>query len=391
MLAKTLSDFYRKAYFMAGFRHSAAWTRPSILLVAAFVTAISLPGCGSGGGGGMGGGGGTEKGGSASAGGGATAASASTADYSKLSGTIKVDGSSSLYPVTEAAAEDFQNATKGKVRVTVGEQGTGNGFKQFLRGEIDVCDASRPITNDEIAAAKAAGIEYVEMPICFDALTVAVHPSNPLESISIPELKTMWEEAALGKVKKWNQVNPEWPDAELALFGAGSGSGTFEYFTGAVTGKAKSSRGDYTASEDDNVLVQGIAGNKNALGYIPFAYYEPNKSKLKALAIDWDKDEEGPVLPSLENVLAGKYNPFSRPLFLYINVKSAAKPEVKAFVEYYIQHAHELSTEKKYLPLPDDAYPMVAERFAKLETGTGFKGVPEFGLRVEEILQRPPQ
>ncbi|MSR59048.1 MAG: PstS family phosphate ABC transporter substrate-binding protein [Planctomycetaceae bacterium] len=305
--------------------------------------------------------------------------------------TVKVDGSSSLFPVTEAAAEDFQNATKGKVKVTVGEVGTGNGFKRFLRGEIDICDASRPITKEEIEGARQAGIEYIELPICFDALTVAVHPSNPLDSISIADLKTMWEPAAQGKITKWNQVHSEWPDADLVLFGAGSGSGTFEYFTGAVTGTAKSSRGDYTGSEDDNVLVQGIAGNKNALGYIPFAYYEPNKAKLKALAIDWDKDDLGPVMPSLANVLAGKYNPFSRPLFLYVNSKSAVKPEVKAFVEFYIRNGDTLSTEQKYLPLPPEAYQMVADRFAKLETGTGFNGEPEFGLQVEEILKRPPQ
>lgn len=192
-------------------------------------------------------------------------------DYSTLSGTIKIDGSSSLFPVTEAAAEEFQNATKAKVKVTVGEGGTGSGFKKFLRDEIDICDASRPITNEEIETAKKAGIEYIELPVCFDAITVAVHPSNKLESITTPELKKIWEAAAQGTITRWNQVNPEWPDEELALFGAGSASGTFEYFTGAV-GKSKDSRGDYTASEDDNVLVQGIAGNKNALGYLPYSY-----------------------------------------------------------------------------------------------------------------------
>jgi phosphate transport system substrate-binding protein len=314
---------------------------------------------------------------------------AATSDLSKMTGTINIDGSSSLFPVTEAVAEDFQNTSK--VRVTVGEGGTGSGFKKFIRGEIDLCDASRPITKDEIKGAREAGIEYIELPVCFDALTVAVHPSNKLESITIPELKKIWEPDAQEKVTHWNQINPEWPNAELALFGAGSSSGTFEYFTGAVTGKAKSSRGDYTASEDDNVLVQGIAGNKNALGYIPYAYYEPNKDKLKALAIDWDKDDAGPVPPSLENVETGKYNPFSRPLFLYVNVKSAERPEVAAFVEYYIRNAAKLSAEVKYLPLSQAAYVMVEQRFQKREQGTGFKGEPEFGLRVEEILERPPQ
>lgn len=315
---------------------------------------------------------------------------ASAADYSHLSGTVKVNGSSSLFPVSEAAAEDFQEAANAKVKVTVGEEGTGSGFRKFLRAEIDICDASRPITTEEIAGAKEAGIEFIELPVCFDALTIAVHPSNRLDSITIAELNKMWEPAAQEhKIKRWNQVNPEWPDEELVLFGAGSSSGTFEYFTGAVTGKAKSSRGDYTASEDDNVLVQGIAGNKYALGYVPYAYYEPNKNKLKALAIDWDKDDLGPVPPTLENVEQGKYNPFSRPLFLYISRKAAERPEVKAFVEFYIRNARQFAEESKYLPLPDAAYELVQKRFSQLETGTAFDGKPEFGLRVEEILQRP--
>jgi phosphate transport system substrate-binding protein len=313
-----------------------------------------------------------------------------TGDYSALSGDVKVDGSSSLFPVTEAAAEEFQKATKQKVKVRVGEGGTGSGFKRFLREEIDICDASRPITKDEIETAKSAGIAYIELPVCFDALTVAVHPSNKLESITTTELKKMWDSAAQEVITRWNQVNPAWPDEELALFGAGSASGTFEYFTGAI-GKTRDSRGDYTFSEDDNILVQGIAGNRNALGYLPYSYYEQNKDKLKALAIDWDKDEAGPVAPSLENVEQGKYNPFARPLFLYVNRKSADRPEVKAFVEFYLKNAKLFATEEKYLPLPDSAYTMASDRFEKLETGTGFKGEPEFGLRVEEILQRPPQ
>jgi phosphate transport system substrate-binding protein len=293
--------------------------------------------------------------------------------------------------VTEAAAEEFQKAEKSKVKVSVGEEGTGSGFRKFLRSEIDVCDASRPITREELDGAKKEGIEFIELPICFDALTVAVHPSNPMDSISTADLKKMWAPEAEKSVMKWNQVNPDWPDENLALFGAGASSGTFEYFTGAIVGKAKSSRGDYTASEDDNTLVQGIAGNKGALGYIPFAYYEPNKDKLKALAIDWDKDEQGPVLPSLENVEQGKYNPLARPLFIYVNRKSAEKPEVKAFVEFYLKNAREFAIDAKYLPLPEAAYEMARERFSKLEIGTGFNGEPEFGLRVEDILKRTPQ
>lgn len=312
-------------------------------------------------------------------------------NYAKLTGTIRINGSSSLFPVTEAAAEEFQKATRGQVNVTVNEGGTGSGFREFLRGEIEICDASRPITNDELAKAKEVNLEFIELPVCFDAITIAVHPSNKLSSITTAELKKMWEPAAKGKVTRWKDVNPDWPDEPLALFGAGTSSGTFEYFTQAVTGKAKDSRSDYTGSEDDNLLVQSIAGNKGALGYIPYAYYEPNKDKLKALAVDWDKDDAGPVEPNMQNVEQGKYNPFSRPLFVYVNRAAADRAEVQAFVEFYIQRAREFAEEQKYLPLPEAAYAMVGERFAKRQTGSGFKGEPEFGLRVEQILERKPQ
>ncbi|MGQ0637265.1 MAG: PstS family phosphate ABC transporter substrate-binding protein [Planctomycetaceae bacterium] len=311
-------------------------------------------------------------------------------DLSGLSGTIKLDGSSTVFPVSEAVAEEFQNATRRQVHVTVGTRGTGSGFKSFGRGEIDICDASRPILKEEMEVVRSQNIEYIELPICFDALTVAVHPSNPLTSITVSQLKTMWEPAAQGKVTRWNQVNPAWPDAELTLFGAGADSGTFDYFTEAIVGKAKSSRGDFTASEDDNVLVQGIAGNKHALGFLPFSYYESNKEKLKALAVDWERGA-GPIPPSLENVLQGKYNPLSRPLFIYVARGSADRPEVKAFVEYYLNNVASLAAEVKYLPLPEEAYTLGLDRFSKRITGTGFGGVPEVGLPVREILQRPPQ
>lgn len=311
-------------------------------------------------------------------------------DLSKLTGTIKIDGSSTVFPVSEAVAEEFQKATNQGVKVPVGFSGTGGGFKKFCRGEIDICDASRPILKAEVEAAKAAGIEYIEIPICFDALTVAVHPSNSLESITIAQLKTIWEPDAGQKVLRWNQVNPEWPDEELALFGAGADSGTFDYFTEAVCGKAKASRGDFTASEDDNVLVQGISGNKHALGYMPFSYYDENKGKLKALAVDWEKGD-GPVAPSLDNVVQGKYNPLARPLFIYVSRQAAERPEVKAFVEFYLKNARELASEVSYLPLPESAYGMGLERFAKLQVGSGFGGEPEVGLSIEEIMKRTPR
>lgn len=303
--------------------------------------------------------------------------------------TITIDGSSTVYPVTEAVAEDFQDERQGKIRVSVGISGTGGGFKKFSRGEIDISEASRPILKKEMEDAAKAGIEYIELPVCFDALTVAVNKENDwLESITVAELKQIWEPEAQEKITHWNQVRSEWPQEKIQLFGAGSDSGTFDYFTEAVVGKAKSSRGDYTASEDDNVLVQGISGNKFALGYLPFAYYEENKDKLKALAVDWEKDQEEAVLPSLENVLAGKYNPLSRPLFLYIKKSAAERDEVKQFVDYYLENVTELAKEVHYLPLPAGAYDLARQRFSKGETGTAFGGVPEVGVKVEEILTR---
>jgi phosphate transport system substrate-binding protein len=305
---------------------------------------------------------------------------------------VRIDGSSTVFPVTEAVAEEFLRETQGRIRVTVGISGTGGGFKKLCRGEIDIADASRPIMKEEMEAARQAGIQYVELPICFDALTVAVNPANTwAASMTTAELKTIWEPAAQGKITHWNQVRPEWPNETLLLFGAGSDSGTFDYFTEAICGKAKSSRGDYTASEDDNVLVQGIEGNRFALGYIPYAYFEPNAGKMKAVAIDWDKDKEGPVLPSAQTVMQGKYNPLSRPLFLYVNRKSTERPEVKQFVEFYLTHAKNLASEVKYVALPDAAYEMCRERFRKLVVGTAFGGTPEVGLPIEEILKREPK
>ena len=304
---------------------------------------------------------------------------------------IKIDGSSTVFPITEAVAEEFQR--EGKVKVTVGISGTGGGFKKFVRGEIDVADASRPILAEEMAQAKANGIEFVELPVAFDALTVVVNNQNTwLTSITVADLKKIWEPGAQGKITHWNQVRPEWPNEKIALFGAGADSGTFDYFTEAIVGKAKSSRGDYTASEDDNVLVQGVEGNKYALGYVPYAYYAPHSARMKAVGIEWEKNKiQGPVLPSPENVLAGTYNPLSRPLFIYVSRKSLDKPAVKQFVEFYLKHVKTLATEVKYVPLSETAYQMATQRLATMQTGSGFGGIPEVGLPVEEILKRTPK
>ncbi len=301
---------------------------------------------------------------------------------------VKIDGSSTVYPITEAVAEDFQKSKKNAIKVTVGISGTGGGFKKFCRNETDISDASRPILKKEMDDCKAAGVEYIELPVAFDALTVVINPKNTfLKSITVDELKMMWEPGAQGKITKWNQVNPAWPDLPLKLFGPGADSGTFDYFTEAVVGKSKSSRGDFTASEDDNVLVQGVSRDAGALGYFGFAYYIENKDKLKSVPII-EKAGKPAVEPSMENVIKGTYQPLARPIFIYINVKSLAKPEVKEFVEYYMKHGAKLSREVKYVPLPDLAYKTSWEHVLKMKKGTVFGGVAEVGITIEELLKR---
>ncbi|MEQ1601203.1 MAG: PstS family phosphate ABC transporter substrate-binding protein [Methylophilaceae bacterium] len=300
---------------------------------------------------------------------------------------IKIDGSSTVFPITEAVAEDFQKEKK--IKVTVGISGTGGGFKKFCRGETDISEASRPILTKEMEACKEAGIQYIELPIAYDALTVVVSTKNNfVKSLTVDELKKMWEPSAQGKIKTWNQVNAAWPAAPLKLFGAGSDSGTFDYFTEAINGKAKSSRGDFTASEDDNVLVQGVSGDANALGYFGYAYFEENQGKLKAVPII-AKAGAPAVSPSPETVKNGTYQPLSRPLFIYVNATAAAfKPEVKAFIDYYLANAPKLVKEVKYIPLPSNEYSAVTAHWKALKPGTGFGGVPEVGVKIEELLKR---
>jgi phosphate transport system substrate-binding protein len=300
---------------------------------------------------------------------------------------VKIDGSSTVFPVTEAVAEDFQKAKKQQVKVTVGISGTGGGFKKFCRGETDMSNASRPILKAEMAECAKAGIEYYELPVAFDALTVVVNPKNNfIRQLTVAEMKKMWEPAAQGKVTRWNQVNPQWPDQPMKLFGPGADSGTFDYFTEAVVGKSKSSRGDFTASEDDNVLVQGVSRDVNGLGYFGYAYYIENKDKLKAVPIVNEKGQ--PVEPSMEAVLKGNYSPLARPIFIYVSAKSLARPEVKEFVEYYMKNGGSLAKEVKYVPLPDSAYKTALEHVQKGKKGTVFGGVAEVGVTIDELLRR---
>ncbi|MGH8694443.1 MAG: PstS family phosphate ABC transporter substrate-binding protein, partial [Burkholderiales bacterium] len=262
--------------------------------------------------------------------------------------TVKIDGSSTVFPITEAIAEDFQKAKKGKIRVTVGISGTGGGFKKFCRGETDVSDASRPILKKEMDECKKTGIQYIELPVAYDALTVVIHPDNKwAQTLTVADLKKMWEPGAQGKVTNWKQVSAGYPDAPLKLFGAGADSGTFDYFTEAINGKAKSSRGDFTASEDDNVLVQGVSRDVNALGFFGLAYYIENQDKLKAVAIAEKSGAKG-VQPSMETVMDGSYQPLARPIFIYVNAKSLERAEVREFLEFYMKNAATLVREVKY-------------------------------------------
>lgn len=300
---------------------------------------------------------------------------------------VKIDGSSTVFPITEAMAEDFQKSTRGKYRVTVGISGTGGGFKKFCRGEIDIADASRPILRKEMDDCKAAGVQYIEIPVAYDALTVVIHHDNKwAQTLTVAELRKMWEPAAQGKVTKWKQVNPAFPDAPLKLFGAGADSGTFDYFTEAVNGKAKASRGDFTASEDDNVLVQGVSRDVNALGFFGFAYYLENKDKLQAVAIAPKSGAKG-VAPSFESVVDGSYQPLARPIFIYVNAKSLERPEVKEFVAFYMKNADKLVREVKYVPLPAAAYTHNTETLEKKVLGTKFGGENKVGLTIEQLMK----
>ena len=299
---------------------------------------------------------------------------------------IKIDGSSTVYPINEAMAEEFQIAQKGSVTITAAFSGTGGGFKKFCRNEIEVTGASRPISQGEVDSCKKTNVKFYELPVAFDATVVVVHPSNPLTQITVAELKKMWAPEAQGKVKSWADVNPAWPKTDLKLYGAGADSGTFDYFTEAIVGKAKSSRGDYTASEDDNILVKGVAGDKGALGFLPLAYYLENSKKVKALAIVNPQGKA--VLPSKETVENAAYNPLSRPLFIYVNAEAAKRPEVKEFVTMYLKSAGEIVPQVKFVALPKKAYDTAVEHFNKGKLGTVFDGHSGIGMTIEQLLKK---
>lgn len=286
-----------------------------------------------------------------------------------LAGTIKIDGSSTVYPITEAVAEEFKKTTPG-VNVTVGVSGTGGGFKRFCAGETDISNASRPIKPEESDKAAASAVEYIELPVAYDGLSIVINPKNTwVDHLTLDEVKRIWTDGS--SVRTWKDIRPEWPDKPVKIFSPGTDSGTFDYFKEVVVGSKGSIRGDMSVSEDDNVLVKGVAGDEFAIGFFGCAYYFENKAALRIVPIDAGK---GPVEPTHETIEKGTYAPFSRPLFIYVNRKAVERPEVKAFLGFYLQKAGKLSEEVGYVRLPAEIYSRAAKNLASRKTGTQFTG-----------------
>jgi len=306
---------------------------------------------------------------------------------------IKIDGSSTVAPISEAVAEEFQKANP-DTRVTMGVSGTGGGFKKFCAGEIAIAGASRPIKPAEVEACGQSGIDYVELPVAYDGLTVVVHPQNSWAEggMTVAELKKLWSPEAQGTIKTWADVRAGWPADEIRLFGAGVDSGTYDYFTQAVVGEEHSSRGDYTSSEDDNVTVKGVMSDKLSLGFFGYAYYAENQDKLKVLPIDDEKPENGPgpVSPSPETITGATYQPLSRPIFIYVSRKAVERPEVAAFIDFYIDRASSLVSEVGYVPLTAAVGTLVKKRWADRSTGSVFGGHgSQVAVSLEALMSAP--
>lgn len=300
--------------------------------------------------------------------------------------TVQVDGSSTVFPISEAYAEEFQKQTG--IKVTVGLSGTGGGFKKFCRGDIDVTGASRPIRDIEMKLCAENKVEFIELPVAVDGLANVVHPSNTWATcMTVAELKKMWEPAAQGKITNWKQIRSSFPDAPLKLFGAGTDSGTYDYYTFAINGKEHESRGDYSATEDDNVTVQGVSSDKNALGFLGLAYVEENRGKMKTVAI---KQADGKcVAPTIETAQNASYQPLTRPLFMYVNLKSLNKPEVQKYADFMMtaKNGTKLVREVGYVPLPAHAFELGKKKVAARKTGTFFQGGSKVGVKIEDLLK----
>jgi len=310
-----------------------------------------------------------------------------TSCFKSYKGKISIDGSSSVYPLTEAVAEEFRDVNP-DIKIMVGVSGTGGGFKKFLRGETDISNASRPISKSEIEQAKETGIKYIEIPVSYDGMAIVVSPENTfVDYITVAELKKMWSPESQGKIISWKQVRSSWPDRPLNLYGAGTSSGTYDYFTLAINGKAKASRGDYTASEDDNVLVQGVSSDPNSLGYFGLVYYEENKNKLKLIPVK-ENDTSDAIYPTDSTVQYGMYQPLTRPEFIYVNAASAKKPHVQEFVKFYLDNATMLAREVGYIPLPKEVYQLSYDRFIRSRVGSIFEKRSIVGVNLIEVLKQ---
>jgi phosphate transport system substrate-binding protein len=300
---------------------------------------------------------------------------------------VAIDGSSTVFPVSEAFAEEFQIETG--TRVTVGVSGTGGGFRRFCRGETDISGASRPISASEMQACKEAGFEFIELPIALDAIAVIVNPQNDwVECMTVDELKTMWAPEAQGKIGNWKQVRDEFPDRELSLYGPGVDSGTYDYFTAAIVGEEHSSRGDFTATEDDNIIIQGVSTDEGALGFLGLAYLTENEGIVKPVGIE--QEDGSCVLPSVETARDASYQPLARPLFMYVNKGYADdNEEVRSYVEFVLnpENAVELVAEVGYVPLPEEAFEMGQAKFEARKTGTFFGGESKIGVKIEDLLR----
>lgn len=299
---------------------------------------------------------------------------------------IHIDGSSTVYPITKTAADKFAISKRNAITASIKVSGSSGGFQKFCRGEIDIVNASRPILKNEIKECKHSQVQYMEIPVAFDALTVAVNPENRwATAMTVAELKKIWEPSAHGRITHWNHINPAWPNESIKLYGADVDSGTYDYFTEAIIGKARTSRHDFKQFDNDVLLVEEVANHKNGLGFFGFAYYIDNQNKVAAVAVN---NGQGAILPSVETVENGSYQPLSRPIFIYVNMKSAEKPEVKEFVEFYMKNALLIVKEAKFFPLPPRAYATMLEHFNKKRVGTVFDGISAVGLTIDDLIRR---